>query len=119
MKVITFLMIVAILLTGCGVATTKAVNWHPYDSSRDYAHYECLRESQQVESRASFGAGTQWAAGSARTSVEFNKTLLNSCMQARGYQLRPMTGTELIITLITSPLAISFAILGVDVSEFY
>jgi ABC-type spermidine/putrescine transport system permease subunit II len=118
MKAITFLIIPLMLLTGCSVSRTKVKNWNPNDYSRASTFYDCLLQAQQVESRADFGANRYCAAGSARTGAKTNYDILVACMNANGYQLRPITGGELIFTLITLPISIPFLFVGVG-PDFY
>ena len=119
MKGITFLALMTMLLTGCGVSKIKAKNWNPNDYSRASTFYDCLQQAQQIESRAGFGANQYCAAGSARTGAITNKKILVACMNANGYQLRAITGGEFVFSLITLPISIPFALLRVDVGEFY
>lgn len=119
MKGLTFLVVVAMLLTGCGVSRMKVANWNPNDYSRASTFYECLQQAQQVESRADFGANQYGAAGRARTGAITNKEILVACMNAKGYQRRAITTGELVISIITLPLSFCFALLGADVGDFY
>lgn len=119
MKELTFFVVVAMLLTGCGVSRTKAINWNPDDYSRAGTFYECLQQAQQVESRADFGANQYGASGSARTGAITNKEILVACMNSKGYKLRAITNSELVISLITLPISIPFALLGTPVGDFY
>jgi hypothetical protein len=119
MKVVAFIGMVAILLSGCGISRVRVQNYNPNDYARQSAFYECLQQAQQIESTAGFAANQNFAAGSARTGAITNKPLLVACMESKGYQLRSMTGFEVGFTLVTLPLSIPFAILGADVNDFY
>jgi hypothetical protein len=114
MKRIIVFALVIMLLTGCGVSRTRVNNWNPNDYPRASTFYECLQQAQQVESRAGFGANQYGAAGSARTGAITNKEILVACMNAKGYQLRKITGVEIVISLITLPLSIPFVLIGGD-----
>lgn len=72
-----------------------------------------------MESRAGFTANQYGAAGSARAGAVTNKNIMEACMNAKGYQLRSITGTELVVSLITIPISIPFALIGADVGDFY
>ena len=119
MMKITLFVLSAILLTGCGVSRMNVNNWQPNDYQRSSVFYECLQQAQQVESRAGFYADKNAAAGGARTGAVTNKEILVACLNAKGYNLRSITNTELVISLVTLPLSITFAILGADVGDFY
>ena len=120
MKRISFFILAAILLSGCGVSRMKAVNWNPYNDERGSIHYQCLQEAQQSESRAAFAVNQYGGSGGAYSGAKTNKDLLDACMHAKGYELRPLTNTELVITLVTLPITIPTAIILLeDWSEFY
>ncbi len=40
-------------------------------------------------------------------------------MNAKGYQLRPITTGELVFSVVTLPIAIPFAIIGAEPEDFY
>lgn len=119
MKRLVFLVLMAMLVTGCGVSRMKVQNWNPGNDLRGSTFYECLQQAQQVESTAGFVANQNGATGGARTGAKTNQDMLVACMNAKGYQLRRMTGGEVVSTIITSPLAVTFTILGADVDNFY
>lgn len=120
MKGIVSLVVLAMLLAGCGVSVKKSVNWMPNDISNKSTFYDCLQQAQQVESRAGFVANQYGAGGSASTSAKTNHTLLKSCMDAKGYTLRHMNKVEVVTTIITLPLATVMVLLGDPIFEdFY
>jgi len=119
MKKIIFLVVMALLLSGCGVSRMKVSNWNPNDSSRASTFYECLQQAQQVEAKAGFAANQYGAVGSARAGAMTNKQILEACMNAKEYHLRGITGGELVFSIITLPLAIPFAIIGAEPQDFY
>jgi hypothetical protein len=119
MKVFSLIVALTMLLTACGVSRFKSSNWNPNRGSRDVDYYECLQEAQQSVSRAFISAGRTSAVGGARSGAETNTQLLVSCMEAKGYRMRDMTGGEVAVTFITLPLSIPFAILGANVQDFY
>lgn len=105
---------ILLLLTGCGVSPFKPQNWQPNDVYASKKLYTCLQQSQQIESSAFFGANQSVATGSSNTSANTNKNLLTSCMNANGYNLRPMTQKEAIIGLLSFPLIFPLAIVFND-----
>jgi len=119
MKWIPILFVIVMTQTGCAVSRLKVNNWNPDNYSRANDFYECLRKSQQLESNAYVTANEHRASGSARTGAVTNKEILVACMNAKGYQLRKITGGELALSLATLPLSVPLTVLGGDVNDFY
>lgn len=92
----------------------KSQNWQPINTGNSKNFYTCLQQSQQTSSSAYFGANSSIASGSSNTSAVTNETLLNSCMNSKGYNLRPMTGKEKFWGFVLFPLAIPLSLVSDD-----
>lgn len=116
MKIIIHI-IIALLLTGCGVSRFKQQNWIPQNSLVSDYFYRCLKDSQQIESSAGFGANQNYASGYANTGYSTNDMLFVSCMNSKGYYLRKLTRSEAITSLLTFPIAISIDMINLFTGE--
>ncbi len=111
MKNIIIILVLSVTLTSCGVSRVLSENWYPATTSRDNQFYDCLRKSKNYRPLALYG--------SARSGEETNPRMLAACMRSKGYQLREITGGEMVWSLITSPLAIGVTLLGASPEDFY
>ena len=116
-----FLIIVLILGAGCGVSTFKAQNWNPNDPSSDFYRSRnldiCRQQAQQPEAKTDLGVN--YGIGGASKYPDINKPHLISCMEAKGYKLRDLTGTETFINLVTSPVVFPLMIFGKSFDDVY
>jgi hypothetical protein len=119
-----FLILVFPLFTACGVSSFKAQNWSPNDHSdlstelyRSKYLEICRHQAQQLESSNNEKANK--APEITERYANFNKSLLNSCMEAKGYKLRELTGTEIFIDTVTAPLELPLMVIGKNIDDIY
>lgn len=74
-------------LFGCAGNEWYKPGWTPESFNRD--RYDCLKESQQRVSTSQANVYGVIGSSSSNSQVITNDTLFTSCMQARGWYLRP------------------------------
>lgn len=116
----TFLVLMQMLLTGCGVSSFKAENWIPPDPNDLYRAKNlavCHQAAQHAEPINTPESNSATAGATRRMIVD--KTLLISCMEKKGYKLREITDTELLMNMATSPIVLPLKLLGQDFDDTY
>lgn len=111
---------VFLLLTGCGVSSFKAQNWNPTDHAdlntelyRSKYLEICRRQAQQTDVISNETDKKEIG------YTNINKTILTSCMEAKGYKLRELTGTEVFFDTVTAPIEFPMMILGENIDDVY
>jgi len=83
-------------------------NWRPQDSAVQGKYYDCLRDAQQGYATTSAGVAVSPYGGlMPADEVALPRTnyhMLKSCMQARGYEKREATTTEIFVGVVFSPI---------------
>ena len=119
-----FLALALMLFSGCGVSSFKAQNWNPKDnsdlSSELYRskYLEICRHQAQLTDTKTSDEENKVPANDKRYG-HFNKNLLTSCMEAKGYTLRELTGTEVFIDTLTAPLEFPLIVIGRNIDDIY
>ena len=115
---------VFLLFTGCGVSAFKAQNWNPTDNTdpntglyRSKYLEICRRQAQQPD--VSSNDTTYKEPGNGDRYANYNRNLLTSCMEAKGYKLRELTGTEVFFDTVTAPIEFPMLILGQSIDDIY
>ena len=123
-KKIIFLILAFLIFAGCGVSSFKAQNWNPTDQTdlntelyRSKYLEICRRQAQQTDVSSNDTAKKE--AGNADKYANINKNLLTSCMEAKGYKLRELSGTELFFDTVTAPIEFPMIILGQNIDDIY
>ncbi len=113
-----------LLFTGCGVSAFKAQNWNPTDhtdlNTELYRskYLEICRHQAQLSDVSSNDAAYK-EPGNGDRYANFNRSLLTACMEAKGYKLRELTGTEVFFDTVTAPIEFPMMILGQNIDDIY
>lgn len=111
-----------IWLTGCGVSSFKAQNWNTSVTDDIYRSKNleiCRHQAQYVEPKTSFDENKNIFVESQNKYANFNKTLLTACMEAKGYNLRDMTGEEMFIDAIAIPFELPLMMVGKNLDDTF
>ncbi len=122
MKLLAFSLLLGILLSGCGVSAFKPQNWNTSDSSDIYRSKNleiCRHQAQQEELKTSDDDNQSIIIRSTNQYDNYNKLLLTSCMEEKGYKLRELTGGELFINAVTAPVVLPILISGRSFDDTY
>lgn len=122
MKLLILSLLFIILLTGCGVSAFKAQNWNTSDPNDIYRTKNldiCHHQAQLVELKTSFNDNQSIIKRSTNQYDNYNKLLLTSCMEEKGYKLRELTGGEIFINAVTAPLVLPIMMLGRSFDDTY
>jgi len=110
------------LLTGCGVSSFKAQNWNTsvtYDIYRSKNLEICRHQAQYVEPKTSLDENKNIVPENRNKYSNFNKALLTACMEAKGYNLREMTGEEMFIDAIAIPFELPLMMVGRNLDDTF
>lgn len=122
MKLLTFSLVFSILLTGCGVSAFKPKNWITSDSNDTYRSKSlelCRHQAQKEELKRSFNSNESIIIRSTNRYDNYNKQILISCMEEKGYVLRDLTGAELLLNTVTAPIVLPILISGRNFDDTY
>ena len=119
MKRIFIFLVVASLVTGCGVSKMKVQNWNPNDSPRGSSFYECLQQAQQGEFNAAFGANQYGAGGGAHAGAKTNTGAFDGLHERKRVSMSENDRWRSCLYSYNASLSVPFALLGVPVYDFY
>ena len=111
-----------ILLTGCGVSSFKAQNWNTSVTGDIYRSKNleiCRHQAQYAEPKISFDENNNIIGESKNKYANYNKSLLTTCMEAKGYNLRDMTGEEIFIDAIAIPFELPLIMVGKNLDDIF
>ena len=113
-----------LLFTGCGVSAFKAQNWNPTNLTdlntelyRSKYLEICRHQAQQPDDGSNDKANKEPLTGD--RYANYNRNLLTTCMEAKGYKLRELTRTEVFFDTVTAPIEFPMIILGQNIDDIY
>jgi hypothetical protein len=127
LKKLFFLIILASICCSCGVSSFKAQNWTIVDANdlskelyRSNNLEHCRQQAQLVE------PGSEEVPEKQTNNIQgvnkyahYDRAILTSCMEARGYKLRDLTDTEVFFNTITAPIVLPMMIIGRNYDNIY
>jgi hypothetical protein len=112
----------SMMLTGCGVSAFKAQNWNTSDINDIYRSKNleiCRHQALQTSPKASYDENKNIFIENPNKYANFNKTLLTACMEAKGYNLREITGEEILLDVIAVPFELPLMMVGKNLDDTF